>query len=519
MNIVGRYAVYDEIARGGMASVHLGRLLGAGGFSRIVAVKRLHPHLAKDGEFLAMLLDEARLVSRIQHPNVVSVLDVVAEDDQVAIVMDFVDGAPLSSLLKASNEKKERVPPGIAVAIVVNTLRGLHAAHDAVGEDAQPLNLVHRDVSPHNVMVRRDGTAVVLDFGVAKAAGRFHTTEEGKVKGKLPYMAPEQLRGLPLTRKVDVYAAGAMLWETLVGKRLFTGANEGEVLEQVLFGEIRPPSAARSSSPSALDPVVMRAISRQAAERYATAAEFADALENAFTPALSSQVATWLDGLARASLDKASAQIRAIDAEHHAEKIELPQRVREAMKRSADAEPDTRFSSAVLDAAAVPGATPPMSSHALTRVSLPDDGSIASGALAKAAAAATPPTPRSRRRTWLAALALFPAAVALGWFVSSHAPRGDPSVGASSPVVSTPEPRAVVTTPARPSAAVAPAPPATAPASASPSADASAAPVAPRVAPKTARPAGPHAPPPKKDCVPVTVDAEGHHTYNRDCLK
>jgi serine/threonine protein kinase len=516
VKIVGRYAVYDEVARGGMASVHLGRLLGAGGFSRTVAVKRLHPHLARDGEFLAMLLDEARLVSRIQHPNVVSVLDVVADDDQVAIVMDFVDGAPLSALLKASAEKKELVPPSIAIAVVINALRGLHAAHEAVGEDGKPLGLVHRDVTPHNVMVRRDGTAVVLDFGVAKAAGRFHTTEEGKVKGKLPYMAPEQLRGQPLTRKVDVYAAGAMLWETMVGRRLFAGSNEGEVLEQILFGEIHPPSALRSSSPTAIDGVVMKALSRSAADRYASAAELADALERAFAPAMPSQVATWLEGLAKPTLDKIAARIRAMDAEHAAERIELPQRVRDALKRTADAEPDTRMSSALLDASPVTGATPPTSSNALTRMSLHDDGSIASGALAKAAAAAVPPR-KATRPAWLWALAILPVGAAAAWFMTQRPPPGELSQNSGSPrVASTAETPPPIATP-----------PPVANASAAPSASAAATPSAAAVASASAEPAhsesahpvvkvpraGGHAhvrPP----C--STVDAEGHRSYSRD---
>ncbi|WP_437626513.1 protein kinase domain-containing protein [Sorangium sp. So ce1151] len=311
MQVIGRYALFDELARGGMASVHLGRLLGAGGFTRTVAIKRLHPHLARDPEFVAMLLDEARLAGRIRHPNVVAMLDVVATERELFLVMEYVHGETLVRLQKVS--AAGRIAPPLCAAILVNALAGLHAAHEVRGDRGEPLGLVHRDVTPHNLMVRSDGTALVVDFGVAKAAGRFHTTEEGKIKGKLPYMAPEQLRGGDVSRRTDIYAAGAVLWEALVGRRLFDGTSEAEVLEQLLFTTIEPPGRYVAGVPAALDDVAMRALERDPRRRFATAAEMARAIEAAVTPALTSQVAAWLNGLVGEALARQEEQLAQLE--------------------------------------------------------------------------------------------------------------------------------------------------------------------------------------------------------------
>src|SRR5580700_11191148 len=226
---VGRYALHHEIASGGMATVHIGRLLGPVGFARTVAIKRLHPHLARNPEFVAMFLDEARLAARIRHPNVVSTLDVVATEGELFVVMEYVPGDSLARLLFAAKERSERVPLSVAASIMVDMLHGLHAAHEASDERGQPLNLVHRDVSPHNVLVGTDGAAHLIDFGVAKATGRAQVTREGQLKGKLAYMAPEQLGGSPVDRRADVFGASVVLWEMLTGQRLFDGADEGEI--------------------------------------------------------------------------------------------------------------------------------------------------------------------------------------------------------------------------------------------------------------------------------------------------
>src|SRR5438094_9657465 len=188
--VVGRYALYGEIAAGGMATVHLGRLIGQVGFSRTVAIKRLHAQYAKDPEFVSMFLDEARLAARIRHPNVVATLDVVALRGELFLVMEFVQGESLSRLVRHARETRGSMPVPIVGAVMSGVLQGLHAAHEARNERGEPLDVVHRDVSPQNVLVGVDGVARVLDFGVAKAIGRLQTTRDGQIKGKTAYMSP-----------------------------------------------------------------------------------------------------------------------------------------------------------------------------------------------------------------------------------------------------------------------------------------------------------------------------------------
>ena len=219
--IIGRYALHGEIASGGMAVVHFGRLLGPVGFSRPVAIKRLHPQLAREPNVRAMFIDEARLASRIRHPNVVPTLDVVTDGGDLLLVMEYVHGESLQQLLRAVRKRGEPVPLRITLAVMTAVLHGLHAAHEATTETGQALNVVHRDVSPQNIMVGVDGVARVLDFGIARATVRLENTREGIVKGKLAYMAPEQLGGVVVDRRAAVYAATVVLWEMLTGKRLF----------------------------------------------------------------------------------------------------------------------------------------------------------------------------------------------------------------------------------------------------------------------------------------------------------
>ena len=226
---VGRYTLYGEIASGGMATVHFGRMAGAVGFSRPVAVKRLHPQFAKDPAARAMFVDEARLVSRIRHVNVVPTLDVVATDGQLYLVMEYVQGESLARLMRAAWERYDQVPVPIALAILSHVLHGLHAAHEATSESGEPLEVVHRDVSPQNILVGTDGIARVLDFGIARAAQRIESTEESVLKGKIAYMAPEQFGDGEVTRRADLYSAGVVLWEMLAGQRLFDKSDEARI--------------------------------------------------------------------------------------------------------------------------------------------------------------------------------------------------------------------------------------------------------------------------------------------------
>jgi serine/threonine protein kinase len=297
---LGRYALHGEIAVGGMATVHFGRLHGSVGFSRTVAIKRLHKQYARDPEFVSMFLDEARLAARIRHPNVVPTLDVVAEEGELFVVMEYIHGESLSRLVKEEVKNGRRIPPRIVGALLSGTLQGLHAAHEARDERGQPLNIVHRDVSPQNILVGLDGTSRVLDFGVAKAAGRIHTTKQGQIKGKLPYMAPEQLSSdMAITRLVDVYAASVCLWEALTGLRLFSGENEAVVLAKVLQAEVHPPSRYVPEIPPALDEVVMYGLARDPDSRYQTARDMALAIEQVMGGVASAaEISDWMERVA-----------------------------------------------------------------------------------------------------------------------------------------------------------------------------------------------------------------------------
>ena len=204
--ILGRYELYQSIASGGMASVHVGRLRALAGFTKIVAIKRMHPQFAGDPGFVSMFLDEAKLASRIQHPNVVPMLDVVSLDSELLLVMEYVPGLSLARVFELGTRLGKSMPLPILSAILCGVARGLHGAHEALDAQGRPLGLVHRDVSPQNVLVGSDGVPRVLDFGIAKAYGRIQITAEGEIKGKLSYMSPEQLQGsAALDRTSDIF--------------------------------------------------------------------------------------------------------------------------------------------------------------------------------------------------------------------------------------------------------------------------------------------------------------------------
>jgi len=314
VRVVGRYAIHGELASGGMGSVSLGRLLGDAGFARTVAIKRLHPHFARDPEFVAMFLDEARLVSRIQHPNVVPTLDVVALDSELLLVMEYVPGEPLSRVMMELSRRKEKMPVNIAAAIGIGLLEGLHAAHEAKSEDGTWLGIVHRDVSPQNVIVGADGVPRVLDFGIAKAAERLQTTEDGSFKGKIGYLPPDVLSGAQADRRADIWGAAVVLWEMLVGWRLFVANDSPAALvKTIIEGVVDAPSLRGAESPPALDAVLERALMKSPDARFATAREMAQALEAAVTPASSRVIAEWLQRILGDRLEKRAAQVERME--------------------------------------------------------------------------------------------------------------------------------------------------------------------------------------------------------------
>jgi len=281
-----------------MAKVHLGRLQGQVGFAKTVAIKRLHEQFANDPEFREMFVDEAHIVARIQHPNVVGVLDVVALEGELFLVMEYVHGVPLMRLMRRLQKNGKRVDPRIAVSIGTAMLYGLHAAHEATRESGEPLNIVHRDVNPQNVMVGADGVSRVLDFGIAKASHRYHQTGAGVVKGKLRYMAPEQIADKPVDRRSDVFAASVVIWEMITGEDLFTTVNPADLIDEIVKGKYRRPSEVSPGLPAALDDIVMKGLAPYPKLRYQTALEMAVELEKAVPPATAREVGEWVTSIA-----------------------------------------------------------------------------------------------------------------------------------------------------------------------------------------------------------------------------
>jgi serine/threonine-protein kinase len=308
--VIGRYVLFDQIASGGMASVHLGRLIGSGGFARTVAIKRMHARFASEPDFLTMVLDEGRLASRIRHPNVVPTLDVVAEHDEVCLVMEYVHALSLAEILRAYG-RGERVPPRLASAIVCGLLHGLHAAHEATDEAGTPLGIVHRDVSPHNVLVGGDGVPRVLDFGIAKASGRLHTTREGVIKGKIAYMASEQLDSAPVDARTDVYSAAVVLWECLMGRRLFEAEHEAALLKPVLAGPDR--SKLKTGLGAKVDAWVVACLSPKPSERPVSARAAALELERCIGVATATELGSWIERVVGDKLAKRQELVREVE--------------------------------------------------------------------------------------------------------------------------------------------------------------------------------------------------------------
>jgi len=276
---LGRYRVLLPIASGGMARVFLAYSTAMGGFEREVAVKITHEHLRDNLQFFTALIDEARLAGRIRHPNVVSVLDVGEAPDGVFIVMDYVEGESLAGITRALGTAS--LPVEVSLRVLDDVLSGLHAAHELRDAEGHPLEVVHRDVTPHNVLVGIDGVSRITDFGVAKAASRLTKTMTGIVKGKVAYMAPEQAKSGPVDRTCDVWAVGVMAWELLSGLRMHEGLNDYALLLKV--SRDPPPRLrhVRPDLPRALDEVIAGALAMRPADRFPTAEAFAEALSEA----------------------------------------------------------------------------------------------------------------------------------------------------------------------------------------------------------------------------------------------
>jgi serine/threonine-protein kinase len=279
-HVLGRYELLMPIASGGMATVWAARMKGTRGFQKIVAVKTMLPSVSDDPLFEQMFLDEATLASSIRHPNVAGILDLGEENGVLFLVMEWVDGEPLSVLMKAAY-KRGGIPIPIGIRIAMEICDGLHAAHELRDEAGTLLGVVHRDVSPQNILVTFDGVVKIVDFGVAKAAGRAGTqTTAGQIKGKAAYMSPEQARGGSVDRRTDLFAVGILLYQLTTGKHPFRGDNEVATLYNICADDpVTPPSTHLANYPQSLEGVVMSALAKVADDRYATASELHRALE------------------------------------------------------------------------------------------------------------------------------------------------------------------------------------------------------------------------------------------------
>ena len=289
-----RYELLGELATGGMATVYLGRMRRPMGFNRLVAIKCMHPQYAKDPTFASMFVDEARLTARLRHPNIVPTLDIVSDAGQLLIVMEYVEGESLAGLIKLVRDAGARIPVAVACAIIHDLLLGLHEAHESTDDDGSALAIIHRDVSPQNVIVGLDGLARVLDFGVAKARSRVHHSNDGEIKGKIPYMPPEQLFGEGVDRRVDIYAAGVLLWESLVGERLFEGSNEEALVRRIDAGDVPAPSTKVAGISKELDALVMRALCKDADGRFPTALAMAEAISGLVALPPRTEISAWI---------------------------------------------------------------------------------------------------------------------------------------------------------------------------------------------------------------------------------
>jgi eukaryotic-like serine/threonine-protein kinase len=310
---LGRYRLRYHLASGGMGSVYLAQATGAEGFSKWVALKVIHPHVSRDERFVNMFLDEARISARLNHPNICSVFDLGKADDVYFIAMEYLQGEALRVVIERALAGAH-LPTAMVARVASDAARGLHAAHTLADETGRPLNIVHRDVSPQNVFVLYDGVTKVVDFGIASAHDRAVDTTTGEVKGKVAYMAPEQLGQGEIDHRTDVFALGIVLWETTILKRLFKRDTAFKSIAAVLYDPIPAPSSVRPDYPHALEQIVMKALERAPERRWQSMEELADALdeyvERAGAQAGQAQLGRWMKATFAADIAAREAMLR-----------------------------------------------------------------------------------------------------------------------------------------------------------------------------------------------------------------
>lgn len=275
---IGAYTLIRSMGQGGMAEVWLARKPGLLGTNKLVVIKRILPHQTENRSFIEAFVDEARLAIRLRHPNIVQVHDIGEFREQPFLVLELVDGTDLERLLGAVRQTGDRLPIRIAVGIATDLSRALHYAHTLADEAGQPLQVIHRDVSPPNVLLSRRGEVKLGDFGIAKARGRLAKTAFGVLKGKAPYVSPEQAKGLPLDHRSDQFSVGVVLWECLIGQRLFDGDDDFATLRLVKSAHVPPPSSRRKEIGAELDAIVLRLLAAEPKDRFADAGAAALAL-------------------------------------------------------------------------------------------------------------------------------------------------------------------------------------------------------------------------------------------------
>ena len=270
----GKYRAIAELGVGGMAEVYLAVAHGVAGFSKLHVIKRLRTELAEEQQFLGMFMDEARLAARLNHPNIVQTYEVAVENGEHFLVLEYVDGEPLTSIVRQAREVGEAIPLDLHLKIIHDMLGGLHYAHEAKDFDGTPLELVHRDISPHNVMVSVEGNVKLVDFGVAKAVTSTVHTLSGTIKGKVRYLSPEQVAGERVDRRSDIFAVGVMLWEALAGEKLWGNESQVRIIARLVAGDIpRLPAAQQETGDKDLLRIVEKALAVEPENRYATAAD------------------------------------------------------------------------------------------------------------------------------------------------------------------------------------------------------------------------------------------------------
>ncbi len=277
--VFGRYELLMEVSHGGMATLYLARMSGPEKFEKLLAIKKIHPHLSREPEFIAMFLDEARIAALIQHPNVATIFDLGEVDDSFFIAMEYIHGQNLREILREAARRKIRIPWEYSVSIIARAAAGLHAAHELTGPDGKPLQVVHRDVSPQNILLTYTGHVKVVDFGIAYAAEKLGHTAAGTLKGKAAYMSPEQANGERLDRRSDIFSLGIVLYESVCMKRLFRKENQTATLMRVREARVPAPSKVATDIPLELERIIMKSLAKDPDDRYSTTREMAEDLE------------------------------------------------------------------------------------------------------------------------------------------------------------------------------------------------------------------------------------------------